>query len=83
MVKKYIDPEVKEAIQAEGYRRIQVLTEFLTKAQEAGEIRAELKPEQLARQLMIGLAGSAAMVKGLITTEEVMELLEGMIDLWT
>jgi TetR/AcrR family transcriptional repressor of nem operon len=77
------DPQVKEAIQAEGYRRIQVLTEFLTKAQEAGEIRPELKPDQLARQLMIGLAGSAAMVKGLITTEEVMELLEGMIDLWT
>ena len=38
---------------------------------------------KVARQLMIGLAGSAAMVKGLITTEEVMELLEGMIDLWT
>jgi TetR/AcrR family transcriptional repressor of nem operon len=77
------DPQVKEAIQAEGHRRLQVLTEFLTKAQELGEIRPELKPGQLARQLMIGLAGSAAMVKGLITTEEVMELLEGMIDLWT
>ena len=77
------DPEVRKAIQAEGRRRVQVITEFLAKAQELGEIRPELKPEVLARQLMIGLAGSAAMVKGLITTDEVMELLESMIDLWT
>jgi TetR/AcrR family transcriptional repressor of nem operon len=77
------DPEVKEMLMNEGQRRIAVMTELLAKAQEAGEIRAELDPGMLARQLMVGLAGSAALVKGLITTEEVMHLLESMIDLWT
>jgi TetR/AcrR family transcriptional repressor of nem operon len=77
------DPEVRQAVQAEGQRRLHVLTELLTKAQQLGEIRPELMPEQLARQLLIGLAGSAALVKGLITTGEVTELMEGMIDLWT
>ena len=77
------DPEVKEMLMNEGQRRIQVMTELLTKAQEAGEIRPELDPARLAQQLMVGLAGAAALVKGLITTEEVMHLLESMIDLWT
>ena len=74
---------VKDMLAKEGQRRIQVMTDLLTRAQERGEIRAELDPGMLARQLMVGLAGSAALVKGLITTEEVMELLESMIDLWT
>jgi TetR/AcrR family transcriptional repressor of nem operon len=77
------DPEVKEALAKEGQRRIGVMTELLTKAQELGEIRAELDPGMLARQLMVGLAGSAALVKGLISTGEVTALLESMIDLWT
>jgi TetR/AcrR family transcriptional repressor of nem operon len=38
------DPEVKELLTNEGQRRIQMMTELLTKAQEAGEIRAELDP---------------------------------------
>ncbi len=77
------DPEVRDMLAQEGQRRIGVMAELLTKAQELGEIRAELDPLKLAQQLMVGLAGSAALVKGLITTEEVMELLESMIDLWT
>jgi TetR/AcrR family transcriptional repressor of nem operon len=77
------DPEVRDMLAKEGQRRIGVMTQLLTKAQELGEIRAELDPLRLAQQLMVGLAGSAALVKGLITTEEVMELLESMIDLWT
>ena len=77
------DPAVREMLAKEGQRRIGVMTELLTKAQALGEIRAELDPGMLARQLMVGLAGSAALVKGLITTEEVMALLESMIDLWT
>jgi TetR/AcrR family transcriptional repressor of nem operon len=77
------DPEVKEMLMNEGQRRIHVMTELLTKAREAGEIRPELDPARLAQQLMVGLAGAAALVKGLITTEEVMHLLESMIDLWT
>ena len=77
------DPEVKELLTNEGQRRIQVMTELLTRAQQQGEIRPELDPARLAQQLMVGLAGAAALVKGLITTEEVMNLLESMIDLWT
>jgi len=77
------DPEVKKLLATEGQRRIHVLTEFLMRAQQLGEIRAELVPEKLAQQLMIGLAGSAAMGKGLITTEQVQEVLGDMIDFWT
>jgi len=76
------DPEVKEAVGYEGQRRIRVVTELLTRAQQLGEIRADLKPERLAQQLMIGLAGSAAMLKGLITTEQVVEILDDLIDYW-
>ena len=77
------DPEVREMLATEGQRRIGVKAELLARAQELGEIRAELDPLRLAQQAMVGLAGSAVLVKGLITTEEVMELLESMIDLWT
>ena len=77
------DPEVRETLAREGQRRIQVMAQLLEQAQEKGQIRPELDPTRLAQQLMVGLAGSAALVKGLITTEEVMELLESMIDLWT
>jgi len=76
------DPEVKKAIQQEGQRRIRVVTELLARAQQLGEIRADLVPEKLAQQLMIALAGSAAMVKGLVTTDQVLEILDGLIDYW-
>lgn len=77
------DPEVRRAVQEEGQRRLRVLTDLITKARQAGEIRPELEPALLAQQLMIGFAGSAAMVKGLITTDEVVAVLDGMIDHWT
>jgi len=77
------DPEVKQAIAMEGQRRMRVMTEFLTRAQESGEIRADLDPAALAQQLMIAMAGSAAMVKGVVTTEDVKRILNGIIDLWT
>jgi TetR/AcrR family transcriptional repressor of nem operon len=76
------DPEVKKAIGYEGQRRMRVVTELLTRAQQLGEIRADLVPQRLAQQLMIGLAGSAAMVKGLITTEQVQDVLDSLIDYW-
>ena len=41
----------------EGQRRMRVMTEFLTQAQAAGEIRPELDPANLAQQLMIAMAG--------------------------
>ena len=62
---------------------MRVFTELLTRAQEKGEIRADLVPQKLAQQLMIGLAGAAAMVKGVITTDQVMEILDDMIGYWT
>ncbi|MCK5325371.1 MAG: TetR/AcrR family transcriptional regulator [Woeseiaceae bacterium] len=77
------DPEVKQAIENEGQKRIRVFTELLTRARDKGEIRADLVPEKLAQQLLIGLAGAAAMVKGLVTTEQVMEILDDMIGYWT
>jgi TetR/AcrR family transcriptional repressor of nem operon len=77
------DPEVHKAMENEAQRRLRVLTELLTRAQEQGEIRAELVPRKLAQQLMIGLAGSAALVKGMISTDQVLEVLEDMVGYWT
>ncbi|MGI9223497.1 MAG: TetR/AcrR family transcriptional regulator [Woeseiaceae bacterium] len=77
------DPEVKKLLASEGQKRIHVVTELLTRAQQMGEIRAELLPERLAQQLMIGLAGSAAMGKGLIPPGQVQEVLDDMISHWT
>ena len=77
------DPDVRNAVDNEAHRRLRVLTELLTKAQKLGEVRADLVPRKLAQQLMIGLAGSAALVKGMITTDQVIEILEDMIDNWT
>jgi TetR/AcrR family transcriptional regulator, transcriptional repressor for nem operon len=76
------DEAVQKVVAAEGGRRLRVLTDLIMKARQAGEIRPELEPHQLARQLMLGFAGSAAMVKGLMTTEQVTAVLEGMIDTW-
>lgn len=77
------DPEVKRAIQGMAEKRLRVITDFLHKAQALGEIRPELQPEKLAQQLMVTLAGAAALVKGMITTEQVNQVLEDLIDSWT
>ena len=77
------DPDVMAAVQAEGERRMRVMTELLEKARQRGEIRSELVPEKLAQQLMIGLAGAAALVKGIVTTPQVMDVLDDLIDNWT
>jgi TetR/AcrR family transcriptional repressor of nem operon len=77
------DPAVKKLLASEGQKRIHVVTELLTRAQQLGEIRADLVPEKLAQQLMIGLAGSAAMGKGLIPPQQVQEVLDDMISHWT
>ena len=78
-----IDRELQRQQARRTRDAVKSFADDLQAAQELGEIRAELDPLKLAQQLMVGLAGSAALVKGLITTEEVMELLESMIDLWT
>ena len=77
------NPEVKEAVNSFGEKRLVVMAEMIDKAQQAGEIRAELVPGILATQLMVTMAGVAATTKSLIGSKEAVELLDHMIDLWT
>lgn len=77
------DPEVKAALQNFGGQRLGAMAGMLAKAQEAGEIRAELDPHKLARQLMVTLAGSAAMVKGFLEYDDIVENLDDLVDSWT
>ena len=77
------DPEVKDLLRRFGEQRLDALRDMLARAQAAGEIRADLDPERLARSLMIALAGSAAMVKGFMPGEAIVENLDTLIDSWT
>jgi len=77
------DDEVKTAVNSFGAQRLKIMAKMIGKAQEAGEIRAELDPVTLARQLMVTMAGVAATTKSLIGSKEGIALLDGTIDLWT
>ena len=77
------NPEVKEAVNSFGEKRLRVMAEMIGKAQQAGEIRAELVPDILAAQLMVTMAGVAATTKSLIGSKQGVELLDHTIDLWT
>ena len=77
------DPEVKAILKNFGNMRVTALTDMIGQARSAGEIRAELEPEQLAVSLMIALAGSAAMGKGFMPREPIVENLEKLIASWT
>ncbi len=77
------DPEVKTALQSFGELRLRAMTEMITAAREASEIRPELEPSKLARQLMITLAGAAALGKGLLGADEIRETVDDVIDSWT
>jgi TetR/AcrR family transcriptional repressor of nem operon len=76
------DPAVKSALQGFGEQRMRAMTEMIAKAQEAGEISVKTDSYKLARQLMMTLAGGAAMVKGLLATEEITETMNELIDSW-
>jgi TetR/AcrR family transcriptional repressor of nem operon len=76
------DPEVKAALQGIGEKRLRFMADLIAKAQQAGEIRQGQDPYKLARQLMITLAGSAAMVKGFLDGGEIRETLDDLIDSW-
>ena len=76
------DPEVKAALQTFGEMRLRAMTEMIASAQQAGEIRADLEPSKLARQLMMTLAGAAAVVKGFLKPDEIVETLDDLIDSW-
>jgi TetR/AcrR family transcriptional repressor of nem operon len=77
------DPEVKAILKDFGDMRVTALADMIGQARAAGEIRAELEPEQLAVSLMIALAGSAAMGKGFMSREPIVENLEKLIESWT
>lgn len=77
------DPEVKTALQGAGEKRLRVMTELLTKAQDAGEIRSGQDAARLARQLMVTLAGAAASVKGFMAWPEIIDVVDSMIESWT
>lgn len=77
------DDAVKAAVNSFVDKRLAVMAEMITAAQEAGEIRAELVPEHLARQLMVTMAGLAATSKSLINYDDSIALLDHTIDLWT
>ena len=76
------DPQVKAALQEIGGKRVRFMTDLIGKAQQAGEIRQELDSTRLARQLMITLAGSAAMAKGFLGRDEIAEVLDELIASW-
>jgi len=76
------DPEVKAALQSFAEQRMRVMTDMIAKAQELGEISIKTEPYKLARQLMMTMAGGAAMVKGFIAQEEMIEAMNDLIDSW-
>ena len=77
------DPEVKAALKRFGEQRLDAMTRLISDAQRAGEVRAELEPEMLARHLMITLAGSAAMVKGFLGRDQILDVIDNLITSWT
>ncbi len=77
------DPEVKQMLQGFGEQRLQAIQDMIAQAQAADEIRTELDPHKLAMSLMIAFAGSAAMVKGFIPNESIVENLENLVESWT
>ena len=76
------DAEVAQAIRSFGELRLEVMSEMIGAAKDAGEISDGREPMQLARQLMMTLAGAAAMVKGFVTQEEITVTLNELIDSW-
>ena len=76
------DPAVKAALQAFGEQRMTAVTEIIAAAQEAGEISVKTEPAKLTRQLMMTMAGGAAMVKGLLAPEDFIETINELIDSW-
>ena len=77
------DPPVKALLQDFGEQRTEAVQGMISAAQTAGEVRADLDPAKLARSLMITLAGSAAMVKGFMPKDLIVENLVNLVDSWT
>jgi TetR/AcrR family transcriptional repressor of nem operon len=76
------DPAVKAALQGFAQQRLRAVTELIAAAQEAGEISVKAEPAKLARQLMMTMAGGAAMVKGLLRPEDFIETINDLVESW-
>ena len=76
------DPEVRAMLQSFGEKRMQGLAGLIAAAQQSGEIRAGQDARELARQLMMTLAGAAAMTKGFLTNAEIEATFSTLIDSW-
>ena len=76
------EPAVKAALQGFGQQRMQAITEMIAAAQQSGEITVKTEAHKLARQLMMTMAGGAAMVKGVLAPEEMTEAISDLIDSW-
>ena len=76
------DPEIRKALEIIATKRTRFMVDMIAKAQVAGEIRPELSPEKLALQLMVTLAGSAALVKGFMEGEPLLENIKDLMDSW-
>ncbi len=76
------DKEVRQAIHHSGQKRLDVLVDLISQAQAAGEIRAELPVEKLAKQLMVTVAGGSVLSKGILEQEDVTDILYELIDSW-
>ncbi|MDC1287231.1 TetR/AcrR family transcriptional regulator [Gammaproteobacteria bacterium] len=77
------DAEVKQLLQEFGMQRLQAIQGMISQAQATDEIRPELDAYKLAVSLMIAFAGSAAMIKGFMPGEQIIENLKDLIDSWT
>lgn len=76
------DPEVRAAIMKIGEKRLRMMAGLIEKAQDAGEIRQGQDSFKLARQLLVTLAGVATTVKGYLSKEDGMEIINELIDSW-
>jgi len=77
------DDQVKATVNSFAEKRLRVMAEMIGKARDAGEIRNDLDPERLAKQMMVTMAGVAATTKSFLGTKDGVEILDNMIDLWT
>ena len=77
------DEEVRAAVHSFAERRLKAMIKMIGAAQKTGEIRSELDAMMLARQLLMTLAGAAAVVKGVLKSNEIIGVLDTMIDSWT
>ena len=77
------DPQVKALLQQVAAKRVRILVDLIEKAQQAGEIRAELEPQKLAQQFMVMVAGAAALAKGLLDPSEAVGVIEDLVASWT